>query len=86
VKTNNTMTTASFDFETVDEIDSTFIRALKSLFRGQKIKVTVEAEDSYDAYLSANPAVKELLEERQKSPITHSFANVDELLTAINSQ
>ena len=79
------MTTASFDFDTVEEIDSTFVRALKSLFRGQKIKVTVEADDSYDEFLSANPQIKELLEERQKRPIAHSFANVEELLTAISS-
>ena len=46
------MTTASFDFDTVEEIDSTFVRALKSLFRGQKIKLTVEADDSYDEFLS----------------------------------
>lgn len=79
------MTTASFDFDTVEEIDSTFVRALKSLFKGQKIKLTVEAEDNnYDDYLSVNPSIKDMLEERQKRPITHSFANVDELLKAVS--
>ena len=61
------------------------VRALKSLFKGQKIKLTVEAEDNnYDDYLSANPSIKDMLEERQKRPITHSFANVDELLKAVS--
>jgi hypothetical protein len=79
------MTTASFDFDTVEEIDSTFVRALKSLFKGQKIKLTVEAEENnYDDYLSANPHVKDMLEERQKRPITHSFASIDELLKVVN--
>ncbi len=79
------MTTASFDFDTVEEIDSTFIKAVKSLFKGQKIKVTVETEaDSYDDFLSTNPQTKKILEERQKSPVAHSFANVDELLNAVS--
>ena len=78
------MTTASFDFDTVEEIDSTFIKAVKSLFKGQKIKVTVEAEEeSYDDFLSANPPTRRILEERQTSPVVHSFANIEELLNTI---
>jgi hypothetical protein len=77
------MTAASFDFEKVEEIDGRFLRQLKSLFRGQRVKLTIETEDdSFEKYLIDHLKTKSILENRLHEPVTHSFDSTEQLLEA----
>lgn len=46
-----------------DELNSNFVTAVKQLFQGRKIAITIE-EDGDSDWLSDNPTMKAVLEER----------------------
>jgi hypothetical protein len=49
-----------------DELNGDFIAAVKRLFKGRKIAITIEEEEDED-WLSNNATMKAILEERIKS-------------------
>ena len=56
----------TFHYETPSELNSDFLKAIKTLFKNQRITVTVEAEMDTTAYLLRNEANRNFLEKSIK--------------------
>ena len=52
----------TFHYETPSELNSDFLKAIKTLFKNQRITVTVEAEIDTTEYLLRNEANRNFLE------------------------
>lgn len=56
----------TFHYETPSELNSDFLKAIKTLFKNQRITVTVEAEMDTTEYLLRNEANRNFLEKSIK--------------------
>ena len=55
-------------------LDLNFLKALKSLYKGKTISITVEAEMDETKYLLSSPANREMLEESINSKEGYEFS------------
>ena len=56
----------TFHYDTPSELNSDFLKAIKTLFKNQRITVTVEAEMDTTAYLLSNEANRNFLDKSIK--------------------
>ena len=56
----------TFHYDTPSELNSDFLKAIKTLFKNQRITVTVEAEMDTTEYLLRNEANRNFLEKSIK--------------------
>lgn len=82
------MQTVTFDSVSLDELDGSFTKALKTLFLGHRLRITVEPEMTETEYLNSSATNKEILEERIKAIEANenvvTFGSVAELRQALN--
>lgn len=56
----------TFHYDTPSELNSDFLKAIKALFKNQRITVTVEAEMDTTSYLLSNEANRNFLDKSIK--------------------
>jgi cystathionine beta-lyase/cystathionine gamma-synthase len=81
------MQTVTFDSVSLDELDGSFIKALKTLFLGHRLRITVEPEMTETEYLNSSSQNRSILEERIKAIESKenviTFSSVSELRQAL---
>ncbi len=82
------MQTVTFDSVSLDELDDSFTKALKTLFLGHRLRITVEPEMTETEYLNSSLENKRILEERIKAIESKenvmTFSSVSELRQALD--
>ncbi len=76
--------TTTFELH-ADELDSNFVKALKTLFKNRNLKITVDADMDTTEYLLSNPANREHLlrsiEQAERGEVIHvSWEELEQMI------